>query len=84
MNFKGMLLQRLNELGIRQPDLISAMNDNDKNKSRLTWQLSNGYFIFDVLDVSINYLYNVDNQPMEIHTLYDIDEAIVIALKYLI
>lgn len=83
MTFKGMLLQRLRELGIRQPDLISNINDEDKDKNRLTWQLQDGYFIFDVLDISINYLYNVEGYPMQIHTLYDIDEAVVVALKYL-
>ena len=84
MTFKGLLLQKLNELGISNPDIMENMNEDDTNKNRLIWNLKNGIFIFDVLDKNINYLYNVENEPIKIGTLQNLDEASIIALKYLL
>lgn len=84
MTFKGLLLQRLNELGISNPNIMENINKEDTNKNRLIWELKDGVFIFDVLDKTINYLYNVENEPIKIGTLNNLDEASVIALKYLL
>ena len=84
MTFKGLLLQKLNELGISNPDIMENMNEDDTNKNRLIWNLKDGFFIFDVLDKNINYLYNVENEPIKIGTLQNLDEASIIALKYLL
>lgn len=84
MTFKGLLLQKLNELGISNPDIMENMNEDDTNKNRLIWNLKDGIFIFDVLDKNINYLYNVENEPIKIGTLQNLDEASIIALKYLL
>lgn len=84
MTFKGLLLQKLNELGISNPDIMENMNEDDTNKNRLIWILKDGIFIFDVLDKNINYLYNVENEPIKIGTLQNLDEASIIALKYLL
>lgn len=84
MTFKGLLLQKLNELGISNPDIMENMNEDDTNKNRLIWNLKDGVFIFDVLDKNINYLYNVENEPIKIGTLQNLDEASIIALKYLL
>lgn len=84
MTFKGEILKLLNDLGIRQPDLIENMNDNDTDKNRLIWNLKNGIFVFDVLDNKVNYMYSVENEEMRIFTLENLDEITVIALKYLI
>lgn len=84
MTFKGLLLQKLNELGISNPNIMENINKEDTNKNRLIWQVDGGIFIFDVLDKTINYLYNVENEPIKIGTLNNLDEASVIALKYLL
>lgn len=84
MTFKGLLLQKLNELGISNPNIMENINKEDTNKNRLIWELKDGVFIFDVLDKNINYLYNVENEPIKIGTLNNLDEASVIALKYLL
>lgn len=84
MTFKGLLLQKLNELGISNPNIMENINKEDTNKNRLIWELKDGVFIFDVLDKTINYLYNVENEPIKIGTLNNLDEASVIALKYLL
>lgn len=84
MTFKGLLLQKLNELGISNPNIMENINKEDTNKNRLIWKLKDGVFIFDVLDKNINYLYNVENEPIKIGTLNNLDEASVIALKYLL
>lgn len=84
MTFKGLLLQKLNELGISNPDIMENMNEDDTNKNRLIWKLKDGIFIFDVLDKNINYLYNVENEPIKIGTLQNLDEASIIVLKYLL
>lgn len=83
MTLKGVLLKYLMELGIRQPNIIENINETDNDKNRLIWKLKNGVFIFDILNKDINYLYNVENEDIKIGTLYELDEAIVIALKYL-
>ena len=84
MTFKGLLLQKLNELGISNPNIMENINKEDTNKNRLIWELKDGVFIFDVLDKNINYLYNVENEPIKIGTLNNLDETSVIALKYLL
>lgn len=84
MTFKGLLLQKLNELGISNPDIMENINEDDTNKNRLIWNLKDGIFIFDVLDKNINYLYNVENESIKIGTLQNLDEASIIALKYLL
>lgn len=84
MTFKGEILKLLNDLGIRQPDLMENMDDNDRDKNRLIWNLKNGIFVFDVLDNKVNYMYSVENEEMRIFTLDNLDEIAVIALKYLI
>ena len=84
MTYKGEILKLLNDLGIRQPDLMENMDDNDRDKNRLIWNLKNGIFVFDVLDNKVNYMYSVENEEMRIFTLDNLDEIAVIALKYLI
>lgn len=83
MTFKGIILKLLNDLGIRQPDIIENMNENDTTKNRLIWNLPNGMLIFDVLDNKVNYMYSVENEDIKIYTLNNLDEIAVIVLKYL-
>lgn len=83
MSFKAIILKLLNDLGIRPPDYMENMNDDDQNKNRLIWNLKNGILVFDVLDNKVNYMYSVENEEIRIFTLENLDEITVIALKYL-
>lgn len=83
MNYKAKLLFELQNYNIKKPDEITYINENDKDKNRLIWYLENGMFALDVVEPNINYLYQVENQKIKIGTLKSIDEAIVLALKFL-
>jgi hypothetical protein len=87
MTNKGMLLSMLYDLGIREPDEITNIDEDDKEKNRLIWKLPKGMFIFDVIYVekvlAINYLYDVEDEPIKIGTMSNFDTAVVYALKYL-